>query len=162
MSDEPGGPFEVVEPDARVNGERPGDHSLFVDDDGTAYLVYTDIALGHRIRVEQLNADWTGSTGRQSALFEPRNEATAMFKHGGAYYVTFGNNCAFCPEGAGVQVHRAAAPLGPYEFRDRHQPRRGRQGDRPRPTNPHRRASDENGSTPDVDVRSVGGRGRTA
>ena len=113
----PGGPFEIVEPDARVNGTKPGDQSLFVDDDGTAYLVYTDIALGHRVRVERLTSDWRSSTGEQSELFEPHNEATAMFKVDGTYFVTFGSNCCFCPEaGGGVRVNRATSPLGPYGF----------------------------------------------
>lgn len=112
----PGGPYVIVREKAVVNGSAPGDHSLFVDEDDTAYLVYTDIAAGHRIRVERLNADWTDSTGEQSELFEPRHEATAMFRRGRFYYVTFGPNCCFCPEGSGVRVYRADRPLGRYTY----------------------------------------------
>jgi len=116
VADKPGGPFSVVEPNAVVDGERPGDHSLFVDDDGRAYLIFTVIGEGHRVHVERLNPDWTGSTGKMSDRFGPGQEATAMVKRDGWHYALFGNTCCFCPEGAGVEVHRSRDPLGPFEF----------------------------------------------
>ncbi|MEM8875410.1 MAG: family 43 glycosylhydrolase [Planctomycetota bacterium] len=116
IADKPEGPFTIVEPDAKVNGERPGDHSLFVDDDGTAYLIFTVIGEDHRVHIEKLTSDWTGSTGEMSERFKPHQEATAMFKRNGVYYATFGNTCCFCPQGAGVEVYRSESPLGPYEF----------------------------------------------
>src|ERR1035441_3875144 len=57
-SDSPVGPFTIVNPNVRVFGSRPGDGSLFVDDDGTGYYIYTAIGEGYAVRVERLTPDY--------------------------------------------------------------------------------------------------------
>jgi hypothetical protein len=44
-SDTPVGPFTIVNPNVQVFGSRPGDGSLFADDDGTGYYIYTPWAM---------------------------------------------------------------------------------------------------------------------
>jgi hypothetical protein len=114
----PEGPFRVVNPRIELCGTTPGDHNLFVDDDGTGYVVYTDIAGRnhdrHAMAVERLNADFITSTLQGSSVLDRRVEAPVMFKREGRYYVIFGNTCCFCPEGADARVFVAESPLGPY------------------------------------------------
>jgi hypothetical protein len=118
VSDSPFGPFTVVHEKITLRGEAPGDHNLFVDDDGTGYVVYTDIkGLGHdrhAMSVERLASDYLTSTGEGSDAIDHRVEAPAMFKRNGLYYVVFGQTCCFCPEGADARVFVSEHPLGPY------------------------------------------------
>jgi len=107
----------MVEPNAQVALPKPGDHGLFVDDDGAAYIVYTSIELGHAIAVERLSPDWLAGSGQTSDFLDRGCEAPTMFKHHGTYYVLLGNTCCFCPQGADVRVFTAASPLGPYTLR---------------------------------------------
>lgn len=118
ISEAPEGPFRLINPRVELCGDTPGDHNLFVDDDGTGYVVYTDIAGRghdrHAMSVERLDAEFTGSTLQGSEVLDRRVEAPAMFKRNGLYYVIFGNTCCFGPEGADARVFVADAPLGPY------------------------------------------------
>lgn len=120
VSDTPRGPFRVVNEAAKVFQPEPGDHNLFVDDDGTGYLIYTSIPgdeqTRHGMSVEKLDPGLTASTGENCGVFAHRVEAPAMFKHGGLYYCVFGNTCCFCLEGAGARVYRAVSPMGPWTF----------------------------------------------
>lgn len=129
VSEDPRGPFRVVNEKVRLRGSRPGDHNLFVDEDGVGYVVYTDIGglrrdgeganlswdeYRHAMSVERLTEDFTGSTLEGSEVIDRRVEAPAMFKRGGRYYLLFGETCCFCTEGADARVYVAEGPLGPY------------------------------------------------
>ncbi|TWT47470.1 family 43 glycosylhydrolase [Botrimarina hoheduenensis] len=114
-SDTPQGPFKIHNDNVRMAQPRPGDHGLFADDDGTAYLIYTSIELGHSISIEKLTPDWLSSTEENSGVFASGCEAASMFKRGDRYYALFGPNCCFCPEGSGARVFVANNPLGPYQ-----------------------------------------------
>jgi len=130
-SDRPEGPFTIQNPDVRLkySGLGTGDHGLFVDDDGTGYIVYTALNLAkvtptepaeivnHRISVEKLSDDYLSSTGENSGFTAGNCESPAMFKRQGTYYVLTDNTCAFCPQGSGARVYTATAPLGPYTYR---------------------------------------------
>jgi len=120
VSDSPQGPFKVVHKSAPVAMPQPGDHNLFVDTDGTGYLVYTSIKgdeqTRHGMSVEKLDPTYTASSQENSGVFATRVEAPAMFKRNGAYYCIFGNTCCFCPQGAGANVYRSDSPLGPWTF----------------------------------------------
>jgi hypothetical protein len=118
VSDSPSGPFKLVDDNVTLRFQQPGDHNLFVDDDGTAYLVYTSIVGDgvdrHAMSVEKLDADYTRSSGVGSQVLDRKVEAPAMFKRDGKYYVLFGQTCCFCPEGSDARVFVADKPLGPY------------------------------------------------
>jgi beta-xylosidase len=119
VSDTPVGPFTIVNTHVQVTqaGERPGAGTLFVDDDGTAYYIYTAIAQDHAVRVERLTADYLGSSGQASDVLASGCEATSMFKQDGRYYALFDRTCCFCRKGSGARVYVASSPLGPYAER---------------------------------------------
>ena len=97
-----------------------GDAKLFTDDDGTGYLIYTSIATGHKIVVEQLTDDYLYSTGKKSEVFQQSGndlETPTMFKHAenGKYYATASVTCCYCTGGSNVMVFTSDNVLGPYE-----------------------------------------------
>lgn len=115
----PAGPFtERAVPRLAVNGDIPpgvnnGDHDLFVDRDGTAYLVYTDWRRGGDIVVERLDDRWLNGTGAYARLGVSATEAPSMFRRGDRYYITLSDpNCGYCATGTSYLT--ATSPLGPW------------------------------------------------
>lgn len=118
----PAGPFnEVAEPHLAVNDDMPvaglnnGDHDTFIDDDGTAYLAYTDWRTKGTIVIEKLSADYLTGTGEHvKAVTEGETEAPGLFKRKGKYYVVYSDpNCGYC-SGTGTSYRTASSPLGPW------------------------------------------------
>lgn len=118
-SDTPVGPFRIANDNVQLSqsSAHPGDGSLFVDDDGTGYFIYTAIGQDHTIRVEKLTPDYLGSTGKTSAPLGSRSEAPVLFRRNHVYYALFDLCCCFGPQGSGARVFTAASPLGPFTER---------------------------------------------
>jgi Glycosyl hydrolases family 43 len=121
-SDSPAGPFVERElPRMAVNADIPpgvnnGDHDLFADEDGTAYLAYTDWQRGGDIVVEQLDRRWLSGTGRHVRLGIGATEAPSLFRRRGRYYLTLSDpNCGYCT--TGTSYFTADSPLGPWRGR---------------------------------------------
>ena len=121
-SKSPTGPFtEVAEPKIAVNSNMPaaglnnGDHDLFIDDDGTGYLAFTDWRTKGTIVVEQLTDDYLSGTGKvANSITAGKTEAPALFKRNGIYYITYSDpNCGYC-SGTGTSYKTAKSPLGPW------------------------------------------------
>jgi hypothetical protein len=120
-SPKPVGPFtEIAAPKLAVNSNAPvaglnnGDHDVFVDDDGMAYIAYTDWRAGGAITVEKLNADYTSGTGVFVKVTPAQTEAPALMKRNGKYYILYSDpNCGYCG-GTGTSYRTAASPLGPW------------------------------------------------
>ena len=110
------GPFQIANANVQVSQTsfHPGDGSLFVDDDGTGYFIYTVIGAKHAIRVEQLTRDYLGSAGATSAVLADGCEAPVLFRRNNLYYALFDLCCCFCPDGSGARVYTAMSPLGPF------------------------------------------------
>ena len=90
-----------------------GDEDLFVDNDGTAYLVYTDWRRDGDLVVEELTPDYLSGTGEFTRLRLRRVEAPSLFRNGSRYYVTFSDpNCGYCT--TGTSVVSAPTPMGPW------------------------------------------------
>jgi len=117
VSESPAGPFRIVNDNVAVVQPKPGDHGLFVDDDGTGYLIYTSIGEGHGISIERLSDDYRASTGANSGILSRGDEACALFRRQDTYYALFDSTCCFCPGGSGAKVFTAPAVFGPYTFR---------------------------------------------
>jgi beta-xylosidase len=117
VSDIPQGPFTIRDADVRVKEAKPGDLGLFVDDDGTGYLIYTSIARDHGISIERLADDYLSSTRENSGILAQGCEACAMFRREKTYYALFDDCCCFCAQGSGARVYTAKSPLGPYTQR---------------------------------------------
>jgi hypothetical protein len=103
--------FNTAGPPGQINN---GDENLFVDDDGTGYVVYTEWARGRgNIVVEELTPDYLNGTGRYSSLGVAYTESPTLFKRNGIYYVLLGDpNCAYCQ--TGTAYFTAPTPLGPW------------------------------------------------
>jgi hypothetical protein len=119
VSDTPVGPFRIVNTNVYVfNADsRPGDGSLFVDDDGTGYFIFTAIGEGYAVRVERLTRDYLGSTGETSSVLAKGGEAPVLFRRNNLYYALCGPLCPDCPQGSEVLVLTATSPLGPFTIR---------------------------------------------
>ena len=119
VSDTPVGPFTVVNPDVKVPGADSfiGDGSLFVDNDGTGYFIYTIIGKGYWVCVERLTPDYLGVTGETSEVLATGCEAPLLFRRKDLYCVLTDAMCPSCPQGSGAQVLTSSGPLGPYHVR---------------------------------------------
>lgn len=88
------GPFKYVSNNVSTLAfANTGDFNLFVDEDGSAYVIYTSHIVGydvtHRMSVEQLTDDYTATLGASanSGFFgQSFVEAPAFFKRGNSYY----------------------------------------------------------------------------
>jgi len=117
VSDHPTGPFTVVDANVRVKNQElgVGDLSVFVDDDGEAYISYNTIQ-GHRVSLEKLNRDYTSSTLENSGFIAEHCEAGSIFKRNGVYYLMTDYTCCFCAQGSGARVYRSKNIMGPYQY----------------------------------------------
>jgi beta-galactosidase len=69
-----------------AGGQMARDMTLFVDDDGKAYQIYSSEG-NPTMHVSELTADYLRPAGKYARLFVDRSmEAPAVFKHGGQYY----------------------------------------------------------------------------
>jgi beta-xylosidase len=92
-----------------------GDSNLFVDDDGTAYLVYSAAPLStHTVTVERLTPSYTNST-QIAARVTNDKEAPALFKKGATYYASYSSLCAYCSNGT-TYYSTASSPIGAWTF----------------------------------------------
>jgi hypothetical protein len=103
-SDTPQGPFVIQNDNVKVANGKPGDLNLLVDDDGSAYLIYTSIADKHSISIEKPASDYLSSTLQNRGFLASGCEAPALFKRQKRYYALFDKCCCFCSEGSGAQV----------------------------------------------------------
>ncbi|CAF1182483.1 unnamed protein product [Adineta ricciae] len=111
IAEKPEGPFQLVNPALNVSRGGGGDFDIFVDDDGTGYIVYSQ---NYYMSVEQLTPDFYYSTGKSYMFQEYFVEAPVFLKKNNIYYVLFGWCCCYCMQGSGVLVHTSNSPMGPY------------------------------------------------
>ena len=96
-----------------VGGQMARDMSLFVDDDGKAYHLYSSEENG-TLHVSQLTDDYLQPAGKYVRLFPGCfNEAPALFKHQGKYYL-FTSGCTGWKPNAG-RLATANAIDGPWQ-----------------------------------------------
>ena len=116
-SKSPFGPFFTIANDTalstqfgkKYNNSNCGDFSLFKDDDGTAYILYSSNA---HAQIERLTPDFYASTwattNDTSGVFPHGNEAPAMFKRNGLYYALVSDSCCYCGQGKSqirIKIH---------------------------------------------------------
>ncbi|WNV88932.1 family 43 glycosylhydrolase [Umezawaea sp. Da 62-37] len=93
------------------------DESLFVDTDGTGYVVHntTQVAAGLTadMVVERLTPDYLTTTGQYTRLGLGDVEAFAVFKRDGVYHALMSDpSCAYCSGATGEMT--ATSMLGPW------------------------------------------------
>ncbi|NDV78136.1 1,4-beta-xylanase [Dysgonomonas sp. 511] len=122
-SDSPLGPF-VQEAKAPLLSEGSIDASLFIDDDGQAYLFYNKFNWGNVIWVAKLNDDLqtldlntqtecirvSQEWEREAGLV---NEGAFVIKHNGLYYLTYSAN-DYRSHNYGIGYATATSPMGPW------------------------------------------------
>jgi hypothetical protein len=81
-------------------GQMSRDMTLFVDDDQTGYLI-TSAEENATLHIHQLTDDYLGFSGKWArALVGDSNEAPAVFKHGGKYYMISSGTTGWRPSDA--------------------------------------------------------------
>jgi len=86
VSDKPEGPYHYLH-SIRPDGQMSRDMTLFKDDDGKAYLVYTS-ENNNTMHIALLSKDYLSTTGvYKQILIGQRREAPAVFKYNKQYYL---------------------------------------------------------------------------
>jgi hypothetical protein len=108
-----------------AGGQMSRDMNLFVDDDGTAYHITASEENG-TLHISELSADYLGFTDRWVRAFVGQhNEAPAVFKRDGKYYMITSGCTGWNPNAARSAV--AGSMLG--EWRALGNPSRGTQAE---------------------------------
>lgn len=108
----PTGPYTFIK-SFRPNGNMSRDMTLFVDDDGTAYHVYSSDE-NMDLRLCRLSDDYLSPTSQDSVLFRRQREAPALFKKDGVYYLLTSGCTGWAPNQA--SLHTATSPFGPWKL----------------------------------------------
>lgn len=95
-------------------GQMARDMTVFVDDDGKAYHVYSSEE-NLTLQIAELSDDYLSHTGRYIRIFPGgHNEAPALFKHAGRYYLIASGCTGWDPNAARSAV--ATSIWGPWEM----------------------------------------------
>lgn len=93
-------------------GQMARDMTLFVDDDGKAYHIHSS-ENNQTLHIAELTEDYRGFTGKYTRVLEAKaNEAPAIFKRNGKYYMITSGTTGWKPNPARSAV--ADHPLGPW------------------------------------------------
>lgn len=93
-------------------GQMSRDMTLFVDDDGKAYHIYSSEE-NLTLQIAELTDDYLGHTGRYIRLFPGgHNEAPAIFKHDGQYWMITSGCTGWAPNEA--RMFSAPSIWGPW------------------------------------------------
>jgi beta-galactosidase len=96
------GPYKFVR-SFRPNGNMSRDMTVFVDEDGSAYEIYSSKE-NYDLRIVQLTPDFLNVTTKDSLLFSNHREAPAVFKYQGKYYLITSGCTGWAPNQASVRV----------------------------------------------------------
>ncbi len=112
VSATPTGPYQFVS-SFRPNGNMSRDMTLFVDEDGSAYQMYSSRD-NYDLRVVKLTDDYLTATTQDSLLFSSHREAPALFKRNNRYYLITSGCTGWDPNEA--SVHEASSIFGPWKL----------------------------------------------
>jgi beta-galactosidase len=96
------GPYKFVR-SFRPNGHMSRDMTIFVDDDGSAYEIYSSRE-NYDLRIVRLTPDYLNVTAKDSLLFANHREAPAIFKYEGKYYLITSGCTGWAPNKAALRV----------------------------------------------------------
>lgn len=96
-----------------IAGQMARDQTVFVDDDGKAYHIYSSED-NLTLQIAELTDDYTSHTGRYTRVAAgDMNEAPAIFKHGGRYWMITSGCTGWDPNEA--RMFSAPSIWGPWE-----------------------------------------------
>lgn len=111
VGDSPTGPFTYIG-SVHPNGQIARDLTVYKDDDGKAYLIYSSEG-NATMQISQLTADYLKTVGTYTRNFADKfREAPAIFKRGGKYYIVSSGCTGWSPNEAEYAV--ADCITGPY------------------------------------------------
>ena len=110
VSDNVTGPYQFVK-SFQPNGNMSRDMNLFVDDDGSAYEIYSSRE-NYDLRIAKLSDDYLSVTAQDSLLFSRHREAPALFKYKKNYYLITSAATGWAANKA--TLHTASSPFGPW------------------------------------------------
>jgi beta-galactosidase len=111
-SDKITGPYMYVS-SFRPNGNMSRDMTLFVDDDGSAYHIYSSRE-NYDLRIVKLSDDYLTATTQDSLISSHHREAPAMLKYSGKYYLITSACTGWAPNKANVYV--SSSLFGPWQL----------------------------------------------
>jgi unsaturated chondroitin disaccharide hydrolase len=111
VSDKVTGPYQYIE-SFRPNGNMSRDMTLFLDDDGSAYQIYSSRE-NYDLRAVKLTTDFLHPTTSDSMLFSLHREAPALFKYKGQYFLYTSGCTGWAPNKA--SLHTSASIWGPWK-----------------------------------------------
>ncbi|MDP4261236.1 MAG: glycoside hydrolase family 43 protein [Bacteroidota bacterium] len=111
VSDKITGPYQFIS-SFRPNGNMSRDMTLFADDDGAAYQVYSSRE-NYDLRITKLTDDYLAATSKDTMLFSKHREAPALFKYQNKYYLITSGCTGWAPNKA--DLHVATSLLGPWQ-----------------------------------------------
>ncbi|RYQ80996.1 hypothetical protein Ahy_Scaffold1g107025 isoform B [Arachis hypogaea] len=112
ISDTPDGPFDYLG-SQRPHGCESRDMTVFKDEDGMAYLIYSSED-NSELHIGPLTEDYLNVTPTmRRILVGQHREAPALFKHRGTYYMITSGCTGWAPNEA--LAHAADSVLGPWE-----------------------------------------------
>lgn len=112
VSSDPAGPYHYLG-SVKPNGQMARDMTLFKDEDGQAYLIYSS-EQNNTMQVCRLSDDYLKPTKMYSRiLVNRRREAPALFKSGAKYYLITSSCTGWSPNAATYAV--ADKVLGPWK-----------------------------------------------
>jgi beta-galactosidase len=112
ISDKVTGPYTFIN-SFRPNGNMSRDMNLFVDNDGSAYHIYSSKE-NYDLRISKLSDDFLSPTTRDSMLFSRHREAPALFKYNNQYYLITSAATGWAPNKA--TLHVAPSLFGPWKL----------------------------------------------
>ena len=123
-ADSPIGPFKQVKQEPMHPGKHTIDNTLFIDDDGTPYLLYVVINKGFGIYISELEKDYmTIKPGTETLCIRPKqrwekmegkvNEGPSIVKHNGTYYLLYSGN-GYTSQKYGIGYATAQNIRGPW------------------------------------------------
>ncbi|KAL1333300.1 hypothetical protein HN51_062102 [Arachis hypogaea] len=112
ISDTPDGPFDYLG-SQRPHGYDSRDMTIFKDDDGVAYIIYSSFD-NSELHIGPLTEDYLDVTpDMRRILVGEHREAPALFKHQGTYYMITSGCTGWAPNEA--LAHAAESIMGPWE-----------------------------------------------
>ena len=109
VSDAPTGPYRYLG-SSRPNGAESRDMTVFQDDDGSAYLIYSS-ERHSTLHISRLTPDYLGQSGQFIRAFVTRplngREAPAVFKHDGCYFMVSSGCTGWDPNPAEYAMARS-------------------------------------------------------
>ncbi|MVM31449.1 family 43 glycosylhydrolase [Spirosoma sp. HMF4905] len=112
ISDKVTGPYRYVN-SFRPNGHMSRDMTLFVDEDGSAYHIYS-ARENYDLRLVKLSDDYLSATTQDTLLFSNHREAPSIFKKDNYYYLITSGCTGWDPNQA--SLHTATSLFGPWKL----------------------------------------------